>query len=171
MLTPKDLVYRIQAANIRMIITMAEHADKVEEIRDECPTLRVRLMIDGMRDGWAVTRRARLPRALLAQTGQPPRHAPDEIDRPAADLLHLRHHRRAEDGGPRPLLPARAPRHRARVARPARKRSPPDDLGYRLGQGGMGQNIRPVDRWCLHFVYDITGSSTHQICRSWRSMA
>ncbi|MDD3373495.1 AMP-binding protein [Methanoculleus bourgensis] len=52
MLTPKDLEYRIQAANIRMIITMAEHADKVEEIRDECPTLRVRLMIDGTRDGW-----------------------------------------------------------------------------------------------------------------------
>ena len=39
MLTPKDLKYRIQAAEIRMIITMAEHADKVEEIREECPTL------------------------------------------------------------------------------------------------------------------------------------
>ncbi|KDE55367.1 AMP-binding protein [Methanoculleus sp. MH98A] len=52
MLTPKDLKYRIQAADIRMIITMAEHADKVEEIREECPTLAVRLMIDGVRDGW-----------------------------------------------------------------------------------------------------------------------
>ncbi len=52
MLTPKDLKYRIQAADIRMIITMAEHADKVEEIREECPTLAVRLMIDGVKDGW-----------------------------------------------------------------------------------------------------------------------
>ena len=52
MLTPKDLEYRIQAAGIRMIITMAEHADKVEEIREECPTLAVRLMTDGVRDGW-----------------------------------------------------------------------------------------------------------------------
>ena len=52
MLTPKDLKYRIQAADIRMIITMAEYADKVEEIREECPTLAVRLMIDGVRDGW-----------------------------------------------------------------------------------------------------------------------
>jgi len=52
MLTPKDLKYRIQAADVRMIITMAEHADKVEEIREECPTLAVRLMIDGVRDGW-----------------------------------------------------------------------------------------------------------------------
>ncbi|MBP7410473.1 MAG: AMP-binding protein [Methanoculleus sp.] len=52
MLTPKDLKYRIQAADIRMIITMAEYAEKVEEIREECPTLAVRLMIDGTRDGW-----------------------------------------------------------------------------------------------------------------------
>ncbi|WP_332448640.1 AMP-binding protein [Methanoculleus sp.] len=52
MLTPKDLKYRIQAADVRMIITMAEHADKIEEIREECPTLAVRLMIDGVRDGW-----------------------------------------------------------------------------------------------------------------------
>ena len=52
MLTPKDLKYRIQAAGISMIITLAEHAEKVEEIREECPTLAVRLMIDGTRDGW-----------------------------------------------------------------------------------------------------------------------
>ena len=52
MLTPNDLKYRIQAAGIKMIITMAEHADKVEEIRDECPTLGVRLLVDGTKDGW-----------------------------------------------------------------------------------------------------------------------
>ncbi|MCK8519595.1 AMP-binding protein [Methanoculleus sp. 7T] len=52
MLTPKDLKYRIQAADIKMIITLAEHAEKVEEIREECPTLTVRLMVDGTRDGW-----------------------------------------------------------------------------------------------------------------------
>ena len=52
MLTAKDLKYRIQAADIKMIITMAEYAERVEEIREECPTLAVRLMIDGTRDGW-----------------------------------------------------------------------------------------------------------------------
>ncbi|NLB01707.1 MAG: AMP-binding protein [Methanomicrobiales archaeon] len=52
MLTPKDLKYRVQAAGIKMIITMAEHADKVEEIREDCPTLAARLMIDGVRDEW-----------------------------------------------------------------------------------------------------------------------
>ena len=52
MLTPKDLKYRIQVAGIKMIITMAEYADKVEEIREDCPTLAARLMIDGVRDEW-----------------------------------------------------------------------------------------------------------------------
>ena len=52
MLTAKDLKYRIQAADIKMIITMAEYAERIEEIREECPTLAVRLMIDGTRDGW-----------------------------------------------------------------------------------------------------------------------
>ena len=52
MLTAKDLKYRIQAADIKMIITMAEYAERVEEIREECPTLAVRLIIDGTRDGW-----------------------------------------------------------------------------------------------------------------------
>ncbi|WP_292521423.1 AMP-binding protein [Methanoculleus sp.] len=52
MLTPKDLKYRIQAADVRMIITMAEHAEKVEEVQEDCPSLVVKLMIDGVKDGW-----------------------------------------------------------------------------------------------------------------------
>jgi len=52
MLTPKDLRYRIQAADIRMIITLAEHAEKVEEVQEDCPSLQVKLVIDGTRDGW-----------------------------------------------------------------------------------------------------------------------
>ena len=52
MLTPKDLKYRIQAADIRMIVTMAEYAEKVEEVQEDCPSLLVKLMTDGTRDGW-----------------------------------------------------------------------------------------------------------------------
>jgi acetyl-CoA synthetase len=52
MLTPKDLKYRIQAAEVKMIITTAENAEKVEAIRDECPSLEVMLMTDGKREGW-----------------------------------------------------------------------------------------------------------------------
>jgi acetyl-CoA synthetase len=52
MLTPKDLKYRIQAADIRMVITDAENASKVDEIFDECPSLENRVLVDGVRDGW-----------------------------------------------------------------------------------------------------------------------
>jgi len=52
MLTAKDLKYRIQAADIKMIITQNEHADKVEQIRDACPSLTVRMVVDGEKDGW-----------------------------------------------------------------------------------------------------------------------
>lgn len=52
MLTPKDLKYRVKAADIKMIITDMENAPKVDAIFDECPTLENRMIIDGERDGW-----------------------------------------------------------------------------------------------------------------------
>ena len=52
MLTPKDLKYRVHTADIKMIITSMEHADKVDEIFDECPSLCGRMVMDGKRDGW-----------------------------------------------------------------------------------------------------------------------
>ncbi|MCX6700464.1 MAG: AMP-binding protein [Methanomicrobiales archaeon] len=52
MLTSKDLKYRVQTADIKMIITSMEHADKVDEIFDECSSLCARMVVDGKRDGW-----------------------------------------------------------------------------------------------------------------------
>ena len=52
MLTPKDLKYRINIADIKMVITSEEHADKIDEIAKDCPTLTCRMMIDGKRSGW-----------------------------------------------------------------------------------------------------------------------
>jgi acetyl-CoA synthetase len=52
MLTPKDLKYRINIADIKMVITSEEHADKIDEIAKDCPTLTCRMMIDGKRAGW-----------------------------------------------------------------------------------------------------------------------
>jgi acetyl-CoA synthetase len=52
MLTPKDLKYRINIADIKMVITSEEHADKIDEIAKECPTLSCRMMVDGKRAGW-----------------------------------------------------------------------------------------------------------------------
>jgi acetyl-CoA synthetase len=52
MLTPKDLKYRINIADIKMVITSEEHADKIDEIAKDCPTLSCRMMIDAKRAGW-----------------------------------------------------------------------------------------------------------------------
>ena len=52
MLTPKDLKYRINIADIKLVITSEEHADKIEEIQKECPSLTCKMMIDGKRPGW-----------------------------------------------------------------------------------------------------------------------
>ena len=52
MLTPKDLKYRINIADIKMVITSEEHADKIDEIVKDCPTLTCRMLIDGKRPGW-----------------------------------------------------------------------------------------------------------------------
>ena len=52
MLTSKDLLYRTHVAGFKMIITDMENAPKVEEICPECPTLRGRLVVDGVKEGW-----------------------------------------------------------------------------------------------------------------------
>jgi len=52
MLTPKDLKYRIQIADIKMVITSMEHTDKVDSIFSECPSLCGRMVIDGVKEGW-----------------------------------------------------------------------------------------------------------------------
>jgi acetyl-CoA synthetase len=54
MLTPKDLKYRINIADIKMVITSMEHADKIDAIAKECPSLTCRMMVDGNRDGWII---------------------------------------------------------------------------------------------------------------------
>ena len=52
MLTPKDLEYRINASEAKMVITDEENAHKVDEIADICPTLQTKMIVDGTRDGW-----------------------------------------------------------------------------------------------------------------------
>ncbi|MGA2162494.1 MAG: AMP-binding protein [Methanoregula sp.] len=52
MLTPHDLKYRINAAEIKMVITTEEQADKIDSIIGECPTLTCRFLVDGKREHW-----------------------------------------------------------------------------------------------------------------------
>ncbi len=51
-LSARDLAYRINAAGAAAIVTDSDGRERVEEIADECPTLKARLLIDGDAQGW-----------------------------------------------------------------------------------------------------------------------
>lgn len=49
---PKDLKYRINKAEATMAVTCEEFADRIDEIRDDCPSLKHCILTDGKRDNW-----------------------------------------------------------------------------------------------------------------------
>ena len=50
--TPHDLEYRINKGKFKMIVTNQENLWKVQEILDQCPTLKVKFLVDGEAEGW-----------------------------------------------------------------------------------------------------------------------
>jgi acetyl-CoA synthetase/medium-chain acyl-CoA synthetase len=58
LLTPKDVAYRVQSAEAAAIITDDEGTVKVEQVADECPTLRLKIVLGGEREGWVNYSRA-----------------------------------------------------------------------------------------------------------------
>jgi acetyl-CoA synthetase/medium-chain acyl-CoA synthetase len=52
LLTAKDVAYRIQSAEAKAVITDDEGALKVEQVADECPTLRLKILLGDEREGW-----------------------------------------------------------------------------------------------------------------------
>ena len=52
LLTAKDLEYRINRAEAKLAIVTKEHAAKVEQIRNNCPSLEKLIVIGESRDGW-----------------------------------------------------------------------------------------------------------------------
>lgn len=52
LLTAKDIEYRINRAGAKLAIVTAEHAEKVEQIREKCPTLEHLIVIGEAREGW-----------------------------------------------------------------------------------------------------------------------
>lgn len=52
LLTPKDLTYRLNAAEVKAVVTDADNASKVEEVKDECPTLHSMVILGDERPGW-----------------------------------------------------------------------------------------------------------------------
>ncbi|CAN0448931.1 unnamed protein product, partial [Phaeothamnion confervicola] len=51
-LSPKDIAYRMNAAQASAFITDVANAAKLDEVAAQCPTLRVRILVDGERTGW-----------------------------------------------------------------------------------------------------------------------
>jgi acyl-coenzyme A synthetase/AMP-(fatty) acid ligase len=58
LLTPKDVAYRIQSGEAVAVITDEEGALKVEQVADECPTLRLKILLGAEREGWVNYTRA-----------------------------------------------------------------------------------------------------------------
>jgi acetyl-CoA synthetase len=52
LLTPKDLQYRINEGNFRLVITDFENSEKIDIIHEDCPSLQTRFLVDGEKDGW-----------------------------------------------------------------------------------------------------------------------
>ncbi|MFN8496613.1 MAG: AMP-binding protein [Anaerolineae bacterium] len=52
LLTPKDIAYRAQAAETRVVITDAANAAKFDEVRGQCPSFQVMIVVGGEREGW-----------------------------------------------------------------------------------------------------------------------
>ena len=51
-LTAKDLAYRVNASNASAFITDANIAAKFDEVSDQCPTVRAKLIVGSEREGW-----------------------------------------------------------------------------------------------------------------------
>ena len=52
-LSPKDIAYRMNAAQASVFITDVANAAKLDEVAEQCPTLRARILVDGERAGWS----------------------------------------------------------------------------------------------------------------------
>ena len=52
LLTAHDIEYRVNRSGAKIVIVTAEHAEKVEAVRDQCPTLEHLIIIGEERAGW-----------------------------------------------------------------------------------------------------------------------
>lgn len=51
-LTAKDILYRVNAAKAVAFITDNANAPKLEEVQEQCPTLKAKILVGGERAGW-----------------------------------------------------------------------------------------------------------------------
>src|SRR5262245_6008175 len=76
LLTPKDIVYRANLAETRVVITDAANAFKFDEVRAQCPSFEIMIVVGGERQGWtsyeaAVSAAAEARERLPTPSGDP----------------------------------------------------------------------------------------------------
>jgi len=52
LLTPKDIDYRLNKGEAKMVITDLSHSDDVDAVRAKCPSVDHYMLVDGEKDGW-----------------------------------------------------------------------------------------------------------------------
>ena len=99
LLTAKDLEYRINRAKAKLVIVTEEHAGRIEEIKDQCPTLEHCIIVGGQREGWIdyTAARADALDTLSRDDVEPSR-------RRYADIFYVRHHCVSKNGAARSRL-------------------------------------------------------------------
>ncbi len=50
--TSKDIKYRINKAEASVAVTSIEFADRIDKVRDECPSIKNLIVVGGEKDGW-----------------------------------------------------------------------------------------------------------------------
>ncbi len=154
-LTAKDIAYRIDAAGVSAVICTAEGeaAASVDAAAEKCPTLRTKILARGEREGWLSYHRE-----LERQSDQLER-IPNRASDPMLLFFTSGTTGHAQDGAPRLPLSPGAHRHRQGVAPGGAGRAAPLGGGHRLGQGLLGQNLRPVDHGGGHLCLRL-----HPLC-------
>ena len=140
--TARDIAQRIERAQATVAVVDDEAAAKLATVRDQCSSLRHVIVVG------TPVRRPATSATTTCSRAPATRSRPRRVDarrRSAAPVLHLGHRGGAEDGAPHARLDGRRPRdHRALLAGPDAGRPALDVLRHRLGQGGVGEALRPV---------------------------
>ena len=78
-LTPKDIAYRINAADATVAVTDADGAAKVDDIRDQCPSLRTLVVVGAQGSGTWLSFADGLEQASATDPGTPATAASDPL--------------------------------------------------------------------------------------------
>ncbi len=141
LLTGRDIAYRVQRAEAVAAIVDEEGVPKIDEARETCETLRTSICVGpGAGAGWLDW-----AEGLERASDAPPDLAPTLAEDPLVLYFTSGTTGLPEDGAPHAgLVRHRARDHRAVLAGPASRRPALDDHRHGLGEGRMGQALRPV---------------------------